>query len=117
MGVKKKTQKNVLEKHRVEKLYKKFDPKSKTVFSSIFLLRFGRFSVRGVQKHDQKNIGKINLTPSLFRTLTHPPTTGVTDFFAGPLQTALCPLLKTKKTNRMVGGRVWDSANGTGGAR
>jgi hypothetical protein len=42
---------------------------------------FGRFSMRGVQKHDQKNIEKINLTLVLFRTLTHPPTTGVPDFF------------------------------------
>jgi hypothetical protein len=43
--------------------------------------------MRGVQKHD-KTISKKNLTLVLFRTLTHPPTTGVPDFFffAGPLQ-------------------------------
>jgi hypothetical protein len=42
--------------------------------------------MRGVQKHDKKNIEKINLTLVLFRTLTHPPTTGVPDFFfGGPL--------------------------------
>jgi hypothetical protein len=41
--------------------------------------------MRGVQKHDLKNIKKINLTLVLFRTLTHPPTTGVTDFFCRPL--------------------------------
>jgi hypothetical protein len=34
--------------------------------------------MRGVQKHD-KNIGEINRTLVLFRTLTRPPTTGVTD--------------------------------------
>jgi hypothetical protein len=42
--------------------------------------------MRGVKKHDKTNILKINLTLVIFRTLTHPPTTGVTDFlFAGPL--------------------------------
>jgi hypothetical protein len=65
-----------------EKFYKKFDQKSKTDFFSIFFYHvFGRFSVRGVQKHDKKNIEKINLTLVLFWPLTHPPTTGVTDFF------------------------------------
>jgi hypothetical protein len=34
--------------------------------------------VRGVQKHDKKNLQK-NLTLVLFRPLTHPPTTGVTE--------------------------------------
>jgi hypothetical protein len=38
--------------------------------------------VRGVQKHDKKS-QKINLTLVLFWPLTHPPTTGVTDFFLG----------------------------------
>jgi hypothetical protein len=42
---------------------------------------FGRFSVREVQKHDKKISKKINLTLVLFWPLTHPPTTGVTDFF------------------------------------
>jgi hypothetical protein len=66
-------------------LYKKFDQKSKTDFFSIFFDHvFGGFSVRGVQKHDKKIREKINLTPSLFLTPTHPPTTGVTDFFFLP---------------------------------
>jgi hypothetical protein len=35
--------------------YKKFDQKSKTDFSSKFFYHvFGRFSMRGVQKHDKK---------------------------------------------------------------
>jgi hypothetical protein len=45
---------------------------------------FGRFSMGGVQKHDKKISKKINLTLVLFRTLTHPPTTGVTGFVFGP---------------------------------
>jgi hypothetical protein len=70
--------------------YKTFDQKSKTDFFSIFFNHvFGRFSVRGVQKHDKK-ISHKNLTTSLFRTPTHPPTTGVTAFFfAGPLLDAV----------------------------
>jgi hypothetical protein len=47
---------------------------------------FGRFSARGVQKHDQKNIEKMNLTLVLFWPLTHPPTTAVTDFVWRPLE-------------------------------
>jgi hypothetical protein len=65
--------------------YKKIDQKSKTDFFSILFYHvFGRFSVRGVQKHDQQNI------PFSY---SDPPThhvgragTGVTYFcFAGPL--------------------------------
>jgi hypothetical protein len=45
--------------------------------------------MRGVQKHDKK-YRKKNLTLVRFRTLTHPPTTGVTDFFfGGPLTLTL----------------------------
>jgi hypothetical protein len=74
-----------VQKHKTnivsKRFYKKIDQKSKTDFLLIFDHVFGRFSVRGVQKHDKTNIGKTNLTPSLFRTLTHPPTTGFTVFF------------------------------------
>jgi hypothetical protein len=47
---------------------------------------FGRFSVRGVQKHQKKYFLKKQALV-LFWPLTHPPTTGVTDlpFFGGPL--------------------------------
>jgi hypothetical protein len=70
--------------------YKKFDQKSKTDFFSVFVFsRFWAFLDEGSSKTRYKNIEKINLTLVLFRTLTHPPTTGVTDFFfwrpLGPL--------------------------------
>jgi hypothetical protein len=73
----------VLQKNRVEKFLQKIDQKSETDFFAIFFYHvFGRFSVRGVQKHDK------NLTPVLFLPLTHPPTTGVPgySFFGGPLR-------------------------------
>jgi hypothetical protein len=66
-------------------LTKQFD----VSFSSTFfvLSRFRVFLSDGSSKTLQKtfckkkHIEKINLTLVLFRTLTHPPTTGVTDFF------------------------------------
>jgi hypothetical protein len=61
-------------------------------FSVLFSHVFGRFSMRGVQKHDLKNIKIINLALVPFRTLTHPPTTGVTVFFGSPLGSWLCQL-------------------------
>ena len=86
MGVQKHYKKHFAKQIVSKSFYKKFDQKSKTdFFSNFFYHVFGRFSMRGVQKHDKKNIEKINLTPVLFRTLTHPPTTGVTDFFWRPL--------------------------------
>jgi hypothetical protein len=54
--------KNVLQKNRVEKLILKKTPqkpKSKTGFFSVFVYHvFGRFSVKGVQKHDKGDIKK-----------------------------------------------------------
>jgi hypothetical protein len=52
----KSTTKNVLQKNRVEKFFKKIDPKNpKPTFSRfVFITFFGHFSVRGVQKHDKK---------------------------------------------------------------
>jgi hypothetical protein len=89
MGVQKHYKKRFANKIMSKSFYKKFDQKSKTdFFSKMFYHVFERFSMRGVQKHDKKNIEKINPTLVLFRTLTHPPTTGVTDFlfiFCGPL--------------------------------
>jgi hypothetical protein len=98
------TTKNVLQKKSCRKAFTKKSTRSpKPIFSRIFFYHvFGRFSERGVQKHDlnlkefKKNIEKINLTLVLFGPLTHPPTTGVTDFFfiGGPLSSsrriALC---------------------------
>jgi hypothetical protein len=84
--------------------YKKFDQESKTDFFSIFFLsRFWAFLDEGSSKTRlKKKIEKINLTLVLFCTLTHPPTTGVPDFF-------FCRPLAKK--SRMVGGWVWDLAN------
>jgi hypothetical protein len=86
----KNTIKNVLQKKSCRKVFTKNSTKSpKPIFSRFFFNQvFGSFSsVRGVQKHDKTNIEKINLTLVLFWPLTHPPTTGVTDFFliGGPL--------------------------------
>jgi hypothetical protein len=48
-------QKNVLQKDRVEKfLQKNRQNNPKPDFVSFFYHVFGRFSVRGVQKHDKK---------------------------------------------------------------
>jgi hypothetical protein len=73
-------------KNRVEKFLQKIDQKPKTDLFAFFYHVFGRFSVRGVKKHGKK-IDKINLTLVLFWPLTHPPTTGLTDFFLA----APCP--------------------------
>jgi hypothetical protein len=68
-----------------KRFYKKFGQKSKTYFLSIFFLsRFWAFLDEGSSKTRQKNIEKINLTLVLFRTLTHPPTSGVPGFFFLP---------------------------------
>jgi hypothetical protein len=55
MGVQKHYKKRFAKAVLSKGLYKKFDQKSKTAFFSIsFHHVFGRFSVRGVQKHDTK---------------------------------------------------------------
>jgi hypothetical protein len=66
-------------------LYKKFDQKSKTEFFSNFSYHvFGRFSVRGVKKHDKKY--RKNKSDPIPFSYSDPPTTGVTDFcFCRPL--------------------------------
>jgi hypothetical protein len=82
MGVQKHYKKRFTKQIVSKSFYNKFDQKSKTdFFLDFFYHVFGRFSMRGVQKHDKTNIEKINLALVLFRTLTHPPTTGVPDFF------------------------------------
>jgi hypothetical protein len=59
----KKTTKNVLQKSRVEKCFKKIDQKSKTnCFSSFSLSRFWAFLGEGSSKTHDKNYRKINLT-------------------------------------------------------
>jgi hypothetical protein len=67
---------------KVERFLQNIRPKIQNRFFLDFVFHvFGCFSAREVQKHNKENIGKTNLTPSLFRTLTHPPTTVVTDIF------------------------------------
>jgi hypothetical protein len=88
-GNSKTIQKTFHKKNRVEKLLPKNRPEVQNrFFLDLFNHVFGRLSVRGVQKHDKKISKKINLTLVLFWPLTHPPTTGVTDFF---LLAAPCP--------------------------
>jgi hypothetical protein len=75
-GSSKTLQKTFYKKIVSKSFYKKFDQKSKTdFFSKSFYHVFGRFWLRGGQKHDEKYIEKINPTLVLFgRPL-------VTDFF------------------------------------
>jgi hypothetical protein len=74
-GSSKTLQKTFYKKIVSKSFYKKIDQKSKTdFFSDLFYHVFGRFSMRGVQKHDKTNIEKINLTLVFSRTLTHPLT-------------------------------------------
>jgi hypothetical protein len=67
----------------------KIDKKPKTdFFSNLFLSRFWAFLGERSSKTPHKKIKK-NPPLVLFWPLTHPPTTGVTDFFlGGPLQRA-----------------------------
>jgi hypothetical protein len=82
-GSSKTLHKTFCQKNRVEKSFtktKKFDQNPKPTFSRIFLSRFRAFLDEGSSKLRLKKIEK-NLTLVLFRTPTHPPTTGVADFF------------------------------------
>jgi hypothetical protein len=78
--------KNVLQKNRVQRFLQKNRQKNRQKNPTILFYRvFGRFSVRGFQKHHRKNQKKIHLTPVLFWPLTYLPTHGgpVPDFFWG----------------------------------
>jgi hypothetical protein len=74
----KSTTKNVLQKGRVEKFLQTFDQKSKTDLFSIFLSRFWRLSVRGVQKLDQNKYQKNKSDPSPFLASDPPAERGPT---------------------------------------
>jgi hypothetical protein len=92
-GSPKTLQKTFCKKNRVENFLQKVRPKTKNpkpIFSRNCFLTFLGVSRRGEIKNTiQKTAKKINPTLVLFRTLTHPPTTGVTDFFfGGPLKKA-----------------------------
>jgi hypothetical protein len=74
-----KTLQKTFYKNRVEKFLQKNRPEVQNRLFLDFLYHvFGRFSVRGVQKHDKKKYQKNK--SDLFCPLTHPPPTGGTDF-------------------------------------
>jgi hypothetical protein len=70
MGVQKHYKKRCTKSRRKE-ITKKNDQKSKTDFSRFFYHVFGRYSVRGVQKHHTKCREKKNLTLVLLWPLTY----------------------------------------------
>jgi hypothetical protein len=71
---------------------KKSTKNPKPIISRFSFITFlWAFLVRGVKENTAKNTGKTNLTPVLFWPLTHPSTTGFTDFFfGGPLHLYTC---------------------------
>jgi hypothetical protein len=79
MGVQKHHKKNCKKSCR-KAFTKKSTKKPKPIFSDFVYHLFGRFSVKGVLKYCKKGIKQINLTLVFLLPLTHPPTTGVTDF-------------------------------------
>jgi hypothetical protein len=102
MGVQN-TTKSVLQKKSCRKVfYKKFDQKSKTDFFSIFFNHvFGRFSMRGVKKHDNK-YRKNKSDPSPFSYSDAPTHHGGTRFcfFCRPLVRPHRFLLSARHTLR-----------------
>jgi hypothetical protein len=82
MGVQKHTKKR-FEKNIVSKsVYKKSTQNPNPIFPRFsFITTFWAFLGEGSSK--TRSNKKTNLTPFFFRTLIHPPTTGVTDFFGG----------------------------------
>jgi hypothetical protein len=92
MGVQK-HYKNILQNNRVERFlhfYQKIDQKSKTIFFSTFFYHvFGRFSVRGVQKHHPKK--RFFFDPGPFFA-SEPPTHPKTGYTGGGEMAAPCPL-------------------------
>jgi hypothetical protein len=85
-------QKTFCKKNRVEKFLQKFRPKVQNRLFLEFCFITG-VSREGELKNTIKKYRKKNLTLVLFWPLTHPPTTGVTDFFfiGGPLATGRRP--------------------------
>jgi hypothetical protein len=82
-GSSKTLQKTFYKKIVSKSFYKKLDKNRKPIFFDLFYHVFGRFSVRGVQKYDKRNIASIKLALVIFWPLTHPRTTGRACFFGG----------------------------------
>jgi hypothetical protein len=79
-----KTLQKTIDQKLVSKLFtKKSTKKSQTDFFSIFFYHvFGRFSVRGVQKHDKKISGKNLTSPGTFLASEEPTNhVGARHFF------------------------------------
>jgi hypothetical protein len=78
----KSTTKNVFKKIVSKSFYQKIDKKSQTdFFSVLFYHVFGRFSVRGVQKHDKKSRKKTDQPRYFFgRRGTNQPRRGPSHF-------------------------------------
>jgi hypothetical protein len=93
-GSSKTLQKTFCKKNRVEKFLQKNRPKIQNrLFLDFLFITFLGVSREGEFKNTIKKYRKkINLTLVLFWPLTHPPTTGVTDFFliGGPLGLPAC---------------------------
>jgi hypothetical protein len=122
-GSSKTLQKTFCKKNRVEKFPQKIRPKIQNRrFLDFFFITFLGVSRQGEFKNTTKNIGKKNLTLVLFRTLTHPPTTGVTDFFllAAPWKSRDCrrrrqPRLRGKLLTRRRRGSRREGCAARGG--
>jgi hypothetical protein len=72
MGVQKHYKKRFTKKIMSKSFYKKIDKKPKTdFFSVLFYHVFGRFSVRGVQRHD-KNLTHFLTSPGTFLASEEP---------------------------------------------
>jgi hypothetical protein len=73
MGVQKHYKKRLTQKSCRKLFTKKSTKKSQTDFFSIFFYHvFGRFSVKGVQKHDKKNLEKKLTSPGTFLASEEP---------------------------------------------
>jgi hypothetical protein len=84
--------KNVLQKARVEKFLQKSRQKIQNRFFLDFGCHvFGRFSVRGVQKHRLKRISKIKSDTGPFFASDPPNHQGAADFFGRLLGPRPCP--------------------------
>jgi hypothetical protein len=80
-------QKTFYKKMVSKSICKKIDKKLKPIFSRFVYHVLGRFSVRGVQKHDQKNRGKKLASPGTCLAFEEPTNhIGICLYFGVPLE-------------------------------